>query len=96
MEVFAERGYQDAGTAEIARRVRVSRSTVYATVGDKQSGSRRPCSTTPPSVVLRDCTLCAVPVRRVAHCTAHSSGLPARTLYPRRPREPYEKRGGRR
>ena len=46
MDVFAELGYQDAGIAEIARRVLVSRSTVYATVGDVAAFEPSPASRT--------------------------------------------------
>lgn len=37
IELFAERGYRDTGMAEIARRLGLSRSAIYATFGDKQS-----------------------------------------------------------
>ena len=37
IELFAERGYQDTDMAELARRIGISRATIYATFGDKQS-----------------------------------------------------------
>lgn len=37
IELFGERGYQDTGMAELARRIGISRSAVYANFGDKQS-----------------------------------------------------------
>ena len=37
IELFSERGYQDTDIGEVARRLGVARSTVYATFGDKQS-----------------------------------------------------------
>ena len=37
IELFCELGYQDTGMAELARRIGISRSAVYANFGDKQS-----------------------------------------------------------
>ena len=37
IELFAERGYQDTDMAEFARRVGISRGSVYVNFGDKQS-----------------------------------------------------------
>ena len=37
IELFAERGFQDTGMADLAHRLGVCRSSIYATVGDKQS-----------------------------------------------------------
>lgn len=37
IELFAERGYQDFGMVDLARRLGISRSSVYATFGNKQS-----------------------------------------------------------
>ena len=37
IELFCERGYEDTGMAEFARRIGVSRSAVYANFGNKQS-----------------------------------------------------------
>ncbi|MCY4481474.1 MAG: TetR/AcrR family transcriptional regulator [Spirochaetaceae bacterium] len=37
IELFAERGYQDTGMGELARRLGLSRSSIYTTFGDKQS-----------------------------------------------------------
>ena len=37
IELLCERGFQDTQPAELARRIGVSRSTIYATFGDKQS-----------------------------------------------------------
>lgn len=37
IELFAERGYQNTGMEELARRIEMSRSSIYATFGDKQS-----------------------------------------------------------
>ena len=37
IELFCQRGYQDTTLEELARRLRLSRSAVYVTFGDKQS-----------------------------------------------------------
>ena len=37
IEMFTERGYLDTGMEDLARRLGLSRSSVYATFGDKQS-----------------------------------------------------------
>ena len=37
IELFAERGYQNTGMEDLARRLGLSRATIYATFGDKQS-----------------------------------------------------------
>ena len=37
IELFAERGYEDTGMADLAHRIGLSRSSVYATFGNKQS-----------------------------------------------------------